>query len=99
MGASNAARQRRWQARNLIKMTATAEEIAAKLIGIPDTAKLIEIEKLLFVHLMSRTADAFEAEAAASRRPGETMRTARARVWAERAADAQRMIEAFGPPR
>ena len=38
-----AARQRRWQARNLVKLTAPADDIATKLIGMADRNKLRDI--------------------------------------------------------
>jgi hypothetical protein len=54
MGSSNAERQQRWQARNLVKLTASADEIAAKLIAMPDQAKLRRVHELVTAHLGAR---------------------------------------------
>jgi hypothetical protein len=64
-----AARQRRWQARNLVKLTAPADDIATKLIGMADRNKLRDIYIALDEHLEPM----FEAEHAwhmAARVPG-----------------------------
>jgi hypothetical protein len=71
MGLSNLERQQRWQARQLVKLTAPAKEVADKLIGMADQDKLRAVAKLVNAHLGIVAASLDELEA---------MRAVRAKV-------------------
>jgi hypothetical protein len=51
MSLSNSERQQRWQAKHLIKLTAPAAEIAAKLRSMSDQVKLRAVHAALATHL------------------------------------------------
>jgi hypothetical protein len=47
MALTNAQKQARWRKRNQVILTARAEDIAKKLIGMADQAKLRQVYRLL----------------------------------------------------
>ena len=51
MALSNLERQKRWQERNLVKLTGSAMEIAEQLIGMADQAKLRKVARFVNDHL------------------------------------------------
>jgi hypothetical protein len=64
---SNVERQRRWQARNLVKLTGSAREIAEQLIEMTDQAKLRKVARFVNDHLKHPDRSPFERMVALGR--------------------------------
>jgi hypothetical protein len=93
MGLSNLERQQRWQARQLVKLTASAGEIADKLIRMADQDKLCTVYDWIGTHIIA-TSELEAHRKDATLQALEAMRARKRRVRELEAENAQLRADA-----